>query len=141
MTWSYSGDPSSSDMDNVRFLIGDTITADQLLQNEEILSVLAGQPNPILAAAIAARAIAAKFSRLTNVRVGKTQIWANEKAEAYLALAKKLEDEDAKAAKFRTIPYAGGISISDKQIDEDDPDREIPFFERDLFENIDGSMG
>jgi hypothetical protein len=33
MTWSYSGDPSSSSTDAVRFLVGDTDTNDQLISN------------------------------------------------------------------------------------------------------------
>mgnify|MGYP003118570883 CR=1 FL=1 len=36
MTWTYSGDPDSTALDAIRFLIGDTDTNDQLLSNEEI---------------------------------------------------------------------------------------------------------
>ena len=36
MTWSYSGDPASSDRDAIRFYIGDTDTTLQLLQDEDI---------------------------------------------------------------------------------------------------------
>lgn len=36
MTWSYSGNPASSALDEIRFLIQDTDTTDQLLSNEEI---------------------------------------------------------------------------------------------------------
>lgn len=135
MAWSYSGDPSSSAKDKVRFLIGDTLSIDPLLQDEEILSVILDEPNPTLAAAISARAIAAKFSREANRTVGKTSISASDKAKAYLELAKKLEDENTKSKTFKAVPYAGGISLSDKAIDEDDPDRTKPFFERDMFEN------
>lgn len=41
MAWSYSGDPSFSDVDKYRFLITDTIEDEPLLQNEEISYVLA----------------------------------------------------------------------------------------------------
>lgn len=40
MTWSYSGDPGTSELDSYRFLIGDTIDTEKLLQNEEIQYVL-----------------------------------------------------------------------------------------------------
>ena len=40
MTWSYSGDPSTSELDEYRFLIGDTNPSEPLLQNEEITYVL-----------------------------------------------------------------------------------------------------
>ena len=40
MTWTYSGDPSLSELDSYRFKIGDTISTEPVLQNEEILYVL-----------------------------------------------------------------------------------------------------
>lgn len=36
MSWSYSGDPKSSDIDECRFLIGDTNEAEPIMQDEEI---------------------------------------------------------------------------------------------------------
>ena len=36
MTWTYTGDPNVSDRDKIRFLIGDTDTNDQLVNDEEI---------------------------------------------------------------------------------------------------------
>lgn len=36
MSWTYSGDPSSSDLDKYRFMLGDTIAEEPLMQNEEI---------------------------------------------------------------------------------------------------------
>lgn len=40
MTWSYSGDPSKSTLDQYRFEIGDTLKDDPVLQDEEINYVL-----------------------------------------------------------------------------------------------------
>lgn len=137
MTWSYSGDPSLSSKDKVRFLIGDTIPADELLQDEEINAVLIDQPNTTLAAAIAAEAIAARFSREANTEVGKTRIWKEQKADSYLALAISLRKQRKTESSFKAIPYAGGIRESDKKIDERDTNRERPFFERGLFQHQD----
>lgn len=36
MTWSYGGDPANSEIDTVRYLIGDTNTDEQLVTDEEI---------------------------------------------------------------------------------------------------------
>jgi len=36
MGWSYSGDPSGSELDECRFLIGDTIQDEPIMQDEEI---------------------------------------------------------------------------------------------------------
>ena len=40
MTWSYSGNPSASNLDRVRFLSGDTDSANPLASNEEITFLL-----------------------------------------------------------------------------------------------------
>jgi len=36
MTWTYSGDPSSSQLDELRFVVGDTRSDEPIMQNEEI---------------------------------------------------------------------------------------------------------
>ena len=45
MTWTYSGDPSSSQLDSYRFKIGDTIPDEPLLQDEEIQYVIDNYSN------------------------------------------------------------------------------------------------
>lgn len=40
MTWTYSGDPSSREIDSYRFKIGDTVSDEPLLQDEEIQYIL-----------------------------------------------------------------------------------------------------
>lgn len=63
MTWTYSGDPSDSDKDAVRFTVGDTDTTDQLVTDEEIAYLLVVHGAVGMASVGAARAIAAKYSR------------------------------------------------------------------------------
>ncbi len=41
MTWTYSGDPSNSELDLYRFLISDTIESEPVLQDAEINYLLA----------------------------------------------------------------------------------------------------
>lgn len=36
MTWSYSGNPASSDLDELRFLLGDTNESEHIMQDEEL---------------------------------------------------------------------------------------------------------
>ena len=36
MAWSYTGNPASNDIDRLRFLIGDTVESDPILQDEEL---------------------------------------------------------------------------------------------------------
>lgn len=134
MSWSYSGNPASNTKDMVRFLIGDTITADQLLQDEEITAVLAGEPDVTKSAAICAESISAKYSRLADVAVGKTRISYSQKSEAYSRLSDKLTSEVASSKSLKAVPYAGGISVTDKDAQQLDSDRVDPMFERDMFD-------
>lgn len=36
MSWTYSGDPKASDIDRCRFIIGDTVEVNPIMQDEEI---------------------------------------------------------------------------------------------------------
>ena len=62
MTWSYSGDPSASSLDEVRFLVGDTDSTEQLVQNEEIAYAINAEITIGLAAVRVLRALAASGS-------------------------------------------------------------------------------
>ena len=91
MTWSYSGDPASSSKDKVRFLIGDTDTAMQLVQDQEIGAILAMQSNAYRAAARVARAIAAKFARQVDVTGEGLAERGSQRARAFRDLADELD--------------------------------------------------
>lgn len=63
MAWTYSGDPSASNLDKIRFLIGDTDTSNQLLLDAEITFLFSEwNSNAYLAAAHACDSLAAKFA-------------------------------------------------------------------------------
>lgn len=66
MTWTYSGDPSSSVRDAVRFTVGDTDETEELVSDEEIDYLLTIHNGVGMAAVGAARAIAAKYSRKSD---------------------------------------------------------------------------
>ena len=63
MTWSYSGDPSDSALDEIRFLIGDTDTNDQLLSNEEITYLYTAYGDAYAAAVACVVSLISKASR------------------------------------------------------------------------------
>lgn len=133
MTWTYDGAPgtgsTAAERDAVRFLVGDTDSSDPLVTDEEIGYALdtEGGINP--AAAVAARAIAAKFSRQADKEVGDLSIKLSQKAAAYTTLAKKLT---AQSAIKLAVPFAGGISIASKKTFETNTDRVEPSFYRDM---------
>lgn len=123
MTWTYSGDPSSTDRDAVRFLIGDTDNTSQLITDEEISYMLAQEGSSSSAAARICRSLAAKYARYTDQSVGDLSISYSQRYKQFSELAAQLES----AAGSRVgIPYAGGISQSDKDSRESDTDRLLP---------------
>lgn len=63
MTWTYSGNPGSSTLDEVRFLIGDTDTDDQLLSNEELNWIIAREPTAYEAAISAVNRLISQAAR------------------------------------------------------------------------------
>lgn len=133
MSWGYDSDPSGSTRDAVRLMIGDTDIDDQLIQDEEIAYFLDQEGTTHMAAARAADAIAAKFSRQADKKVGDLSIAASQRAKAYRDLAADLRSQ---ASKFVT-PFAGGISVSNKQSYEGDSDRVKPSMSRVVHDNPD----
>jgi len=85
MSWSYSGDPSSSAKDKVRFLVGDTDTDDQLLNDAEVLYVITESGGSIYQSAHdAAYAIASKFTRMASSKsVGDMSVSYSNRASSY----------------------------------------------------------
>ena len=127
MTWTYSGDPSDSDRDAVRFLVGDTNVDAQKVQDAEIAWTLTEEGNIYLAAAAIATAIGAKFTERVNKSVGDLKIEFSKQRDQYNDLAEKLRLRGATRA---GRPYAGGISKDDKRTVRDDTDRVLPAFKK-----------
>lgn len=131
-TWTYSGDPHSSDLDKVRFLIGDTDPEDRMLGDEEILYVLHDRGNVYSAASIACLSLAARFSREVTKQVGDLRISAEQRAKHYQALhehyASQAGESGGMSPYVAAAPYAGGTSKSDRQAEINDPDRVPPAF-------------
>lgn len=132
LKFSYSGDPSKSDKDKVRFLIGDTDANAPLLGDPEITYLITEEGTPVRASIAAAVAISAKFSRLSDESVGDVSKSYSQRAEQYKKLADQLRQRQAEKS---VCPYAGGISVADKQSVEGNTDRVDPAFYRDLHNN------
>lgn len=105
MTWSYSGDPSDSALDEIRFLIGDTDTNDQLLSNEEITYLYNSYGDAYAAAVACVVSLISKASR--SVEEAKTvgDLSLSRKygarVDQWLILKSQLEQE-----RFRRFPAA-----------------------------------
>lgn len=136
MTWTYSPVLPFSVRDQIRLLIYDTDTNDQLLQDEEIDTIAALEAGDVSApynvfrvAAECARRVAGSFSRQGDQTDGTVRVAFSTRASDYRMLAKELY---ARSRRSGFAPYAGGISIADKQGVEDDSDRVRPLFDRDM---------
>lgn len=140
-SWTYTGNPSARAIDAIRFLIGDTDTNDQLLSDEEITWVnteasgTATGTNALYDAAYrCCLTVASKLARQADKQIGDLKVSMSQKAEGYRKQAQEL-----KALALREggvpIPYAGGITYSDKEIDQDNPDIFSGWFASGQFNN------
>lgn len=97
MAWSYSGDPTSSPKDEIRFLIGDTDEADPVLQDGEILYVLDEHGGSVPRAAIAAcEAAIAKLARSADMSSGVTSVSLSQRRQGMEALLSQLKRQVAR---------------------------------------------
>lgn len=126
----YSGDPSKSAADQVRFLVGDT-RSPFLLSDEEILALLADSDQATApAAAAGADALAARFAGSTDVSSGGVRKAESQKATAFRHLAKRL-----RRTKCGVEPWAGGLSKSEIIASEEDTDLVQPTFSKGMHDN------
>lgn len=94
--WTYSGNPADSDLDAVRFILGDTDIDNPLLNDSEINYLIANNAGVGKAASQGARTIASQFGSKANKTVGDLSIRYNDRREFYLGLAENLEAEVAR---------------------------------------------
>jgi hypothetical protein len=125
VTWSYSGNPAASDLDAVRFYVGDTNSARELLQDEEINFTLTEHSVVRMAAAVCADAIAAKFAREADQKVGDISKALSQVSEAFERLASRLRRESSK----RAAPVFPASSRDWKETQLEDTDLVQPQFE------------
>ncbi len=131
MSWNYSGDPSSSPLDAVRWFSGDRDIIDQLVQDEEIAFQLVEEPDPRLAAASVCDAIAAQLQRQADASTGDVKESKSQKAKGFLAQASRLR----RRAGILAAPKFGGLSRSEKDTLDQDTDAVQPSFRVTQFDN------
>ncbi len=122
-TWTYSGDPATSDRDAVRFLVQDTNDEDQLLSDEEVDYLLAQHGDVGATAVAACLALATRYAQraVDSKSVGDLKIEYADRAQAFRDLAKELRRSGALAV--RPVPVAMGITESQKEDAAADDDR------------------
>lgn len=132
----YSGDPSASAADMVRFLLGDTDTANVLLTDSEITALLTiHSDEPYAAAIAAAKSLAARYARRVDKRVGDLSISWSQVSKNFRDLAVQLSNQHLSISDA-LAPYAGGISVSDKAANAADTDVVQPYFRVGMHDTI-----
>lgn len=88
MSFTYSGNPANSPLDAVRFLISDTVEADALVQDVEIVFELAQERNNTFrAAANLCETIATRLAQQPALEVGGVKVNPTRTADHYMILA------------------------------------------------------
>ena len=125
--WTYSGDPTNSTTDQIRFLIGDTKESDPLLSDGEIKWALAQRSSIYGAAAFCCRSLATRFAREVDNVVNEMHLLYSQRMKAFRAMA--LDYEGQSSMRGGALPFAGGISISEKVQNANNPDLVEPAFQ------------
>lgn len=134
MTWSYNIENlATAPKDQVRLLIGDTLTTDQQLQDEEINYLLTTRGSLYGTAAECCRSLQAKFSRSVDQAAGASKTMYSQLAKAYGVKAAEFESKAAMSG--AGLPYSGGISVTDKLAQERNTDRVSPQFQVGMDDN------
>jgi hypothetical protein len=119
MTFTYTGDPSTSDADAVRFLVGDVVDAEHFLEDGEIAWLLTTwlfKGTVYYPASMAAEAIAAKFTREVSYTADGQSLSLAELQSKYYELAASLRAQHKDLLVGGATVYAGGMD-SDEQTD------------------------
>lgn len=132
MAFTYGGDPANSDLEALRFSIGDTDSTDQQFQDAELNHLLTAKGSVPGAAVEAVRRLIAKYARQVNKAVGDLKVSYSDRVKGYQILLKEKQRE---LALSNCSPVAGGISKARKLTVEQDSDRVHPSFERGQFDH------
>jgi hypothetical protein len=129
-------DPSASDVNAVRFLVGDNADSGSFLLSEADITFALNEVSgdTYRAAAICARALAARYARRVDTRFETVESKYSQLRDSYEQLARSL-DAQAKRRGGLGEPLAGGMSKAEKETVNADTDRVKPYFYDDMFAN------
>lgn len=124
-TFSYSGDPSGSPGDEVRFLIQDTDRTDPQVSDEEIAYVISQHGNASTCAVVICNVLATRFAQrsVDSKSVGDLQIQYADQSAMYRALATHIEATAGTTSTVHPLPLMTGRTFSQKQAGRMDTDR------------------
>lgn len=126
ISYTYSGNPNSSAIDAVHYLLGDTNPSSPISTDEECAFSLAQNGNNIYlaAAAVADTKALELINRPTTVKRGDRSTTYADPVLAFQTLARQLRNNASIAT---ATVYAGGQSVSEKDSARRDRDLVQPF--------------
>jgi len=138
MSWSYSEDPSASNLDAVRFWAQLTDSNNERLSDEEIAFIITQEDSNKGAGAACCEILATKYASEADIVAGangELAVKFSQISAQFAARGKAIRDSSATPVG----PWAASVSIGEKESQEDDTDRVEPAFKRDQFAT-DGSL-
>lgn len=113
--WTYSGDPTTSEKDAVRFWLQDTDENRKLLSDQEIAYVqTVSDPiyaDPIACAAIACSAVMAKFAKEAPITADGVSVGIDQLQAHFKDLRAQLKDLYDEVAGASGVPLVFGIDV------------------------------
>lgn len=90
MVWTYSGDPTKSSLDSVRFKIADTDKDDPKLSDEEINAFLFSLKSETQVVLTCVRFLMTKYAGECDYKIGPEQVSASQRYKQYKELYSEL---------------------------------------------------
>lgn len=131
MAFTWTGDPSASTLETIRWLIGDTVEASAKFQDAEINYAYDSEGSIYGAAALCCEQLSTRYSDAVSRSLGPLRVDLSDKASKYLSMAKEFRK---KAAMYAT-PYGGGISVAKDEVFDEDSDLNQPIFDKGMMDN------
>ncbi len=135
MSFTWSNNPAGSNRDLMRMLLRDTSSSSMKFSDEELAWYVANSASVWYAAAEACDTYAGKLAESGSKTVGDLSI--TRAVGDYRMTAQRFRARGARAA----IPYAGGITVSDKDTETGDSDRVASAFRIGMHDEIGSSTG
>lgn len=134
MTWTYTGNPSATEIDQVRFIVGQLSSEDPILLKDEEISWSLDQFGTWGGAVSCAHSLANQYAaKARREAVGQLAITWGNRAEEYREAAKAIRRQAGQSN--TALPYLGGLLEADKKADRNNTAQVQPAFTRDRDDN------
>jgi len=136
MAWSYSGNPATSPLDELRFKIGDTDPAAPIFSDEELEYILAANNGNMMASCTqCVQAAIAKYGRLKDEVIGGLEAKYQQIYENYQRMWQDIQNGTSIFGANLVNVFAGGLTIDGKVEQYNDQSKVQPKFTKDLMKS------